>query len=215
LLALDLSTGAVKWATHAWPYDAWNVNCIENVAPPTFTVTFGPGPNCPTPHGPDYDIGGSGPNMFTRNNNSGSDDLVGIGQKSGIYWAINPNNGKVVWNTQVGPGSSLGGIEWGTATDGTRIYVPISNAGGSAYKDPSELAGNGGSWAALDPKNGNILWQTATPGNCLSPVTFMPTGCMALGAASVAGGVVFGGSMDTDATKPTMFALDASSGNIL
>jgi polyvinyl alcohol dehydrogenase (cytochrome) len=215
LLSLDLTTGAVNWATHVWPYDAWNVNCIENVAPPTFTTTFGPGPNCPTPHGPDYDLGGSGPNMFTRNNNSGSDDLVGIGQKSGIYWAINPNNGKVVWNTQVGPGSSLGGIEWGTAADGTRIYVPISNAGGSTYQEPSELAGNGGSWAALDPKNGNILWQTATPGSCLSPVTFAPAGCMALGAASVAGGVVFGGSMDTDATKPTMFALDARSGKIL
>jgi polyvinyl alcohol dehydrogenase (cytochrome) len=213
LLSLDLTTGAVKWATHAWPYDAWNVNCIENVAPPTFTVTFGPGPNCPTPHGPDYDFGGSGPNMFTRN--SGNDDLIGIGQKSGIYWAINANSGAVVWNTQVGPGSSLGGIEWGTATDGTHIYVPISNAAGSTYAPPSTLAANGGSWAALDPKNGNILWQTATPGSCLSPVTFMPAGCMALGAVSVAGGVVFGGSMDKNIANPTMFAMDASSGAIL
>jgi polyvinyl alcohol dehydrogenase (cytochrome) len=208
LLSLDLTTGAVKWATHVWPYDAWNVNCIENFVGP------GPGPNCPTPHGPDYDLGGSGPNMFTRN--SGNDDLVGIGQKSGIYWAINANSGAVVWSTQVGPGSSLGGIEWGTATDGTRIYVPISNAGGSTYKEPSELAGNSGSWAALDPKNGNILWQTATPGSCLSPVTFMPAGCMALGAASVAGGVVFAGSMDNSGVNAaTMFALDASSGKIL
>jgi outer membrane protein assembly factor BamB len=24
-----------------------------------------------------------------------------IGEKSGIYWALNPNNGAVVWNTQV------------------------------------------------------------------------------------------------------------------
>ena len=207
LLSLDLTTGAIKWATHAWPYDAWNVACISFGGPPN--------PNCPTPHGPDYDFGGSGPNMFTRNNNSGSDDLVGIGQKSGIYWAFNPNNGNVVWNTQVGPGSSLGGIEWGTATDGTRIYVPISNAGGSTYKEPSELETNGGSWAALDPKTGNILWQTPTPGSCTSPVTFGPAGCMALGAASVAGGVVFAGSMDKSSSDPTMFALDASSGKIL
>jgi polyvinyl alcohol dehydrogenase (cytochrome) len=72
LVSLDLTTGAVKWATHAWPYDAWNVDCIENFSPPS-TFGPGPGPNCPTPHGPDYDFGGSGPNMFARN--SGNDDL--------------------------------------------------------------------------------------------------------------------------------------------
>src|SRR5262249_34243375 len=118
LVSLDLPTGAVKWATHAMPYDAWNVACITPGEPQVN--------NCPSPTGPDYDFGGSGPNMFT----AGGQDLVGVGQKSGIYWAFNPNNGNVVWNTQVGPGSSLGGIEWGTATDGTRIYVPISNAFG-------------------------------------------------------------------------------------
>jgi polyvinyl alcohol dehydrogenase (cytochrome) len=222
LLSLDLTTGAVKWATHAWPYDAWNVNCIENVAPPTFSVGPGPGPNCPTPHGPDYDFGGNGPNLlsFQSQNCQGDQNgnvcqLVGIGQKSGIYWAFNPDDGSVAWKTQVGPGSSLGGIEWGTAADGAGIYVPISNAAGASYAPPSTLAGNSGSWAALDPKNGNILWQTATPGSCLSVVTFQPTGCMALGGASVAGGVVFAGSMDTTKTNPTMFALDASNGNIL
>ena len=54
--------------------------------------------------------------------------LLGIGQKSGVYWALNPDTGTVVWQTQVGPGSGFGGIEWGTAFDGTRIYVPISNS---------------------------------------------------------------------------------------
>ena len=204
VVALDLTTGAVKWATHAMPYDAWNVACITQGEPITN--------NCPKPTGPDYDFGGSGPNMFSRNNNSGNDTLVGIGQKSGIYWAFNPNNGKVVWQTQVGPGSSLGGIEWGTATDGTRIYVPISNCFGIPYTLPSGATANGGSWAALDPKTGKILWQTATPGSCLSGFG-QPAGCMALGPASVAGGVVFAGSMAT--TGQTMFALDASNGNIL
>ena len=54
-------------------------------------------------------------------------NIVGFGQKSGIYWALNPDNGNIVWSTPVGPGGSLGGIEWGTATDGKRIYVAISN----------------------------------------------------------------------------------------
>jgi len=39
-------------------------------------------------------------------------NIVGLGQKSGIYWALNPDNGNIVWSTPVGPGSSLGGIEW-------------------------------------------------------------------------------------------------------
>jgi polyvinyl alcohol dehydrogenase (cytochrome) len=38
---------------------------------------------------------------------------------------------------------------------------------------------------------------------------------MALGAVSVAGGVVFGATMDPGPTSKTMFALDASTGNIL
>jgi polyvinyl alcohol dehydrogenase (cytochrome) len=206
LVALDLTTGAIKWASHAWPYDAWNVACITPGEPATN--------NCPKPTGPDYDFGGSGPNMFSRNNNSGNDTLVGVGQKSGIYWAFNPNNGNVVWKTQVGPGSSLGGIEWGTATDGTRIYVPISNYLGIPYTFPSETTANGGSWAALDPKTGEILWQTATPGSCLSALG-QSVGCMALGPASVAGGVVFAGSMDTNPNDNTMFALDAKTGKIL
>jgi polyvinyl alcohol dehydrogenase (cytochrome) len=206
LLSLDLRTGAVNWATHAMPYDAWNVACITPGEPATN--------NCPKPTGPDYDFGGSGPNLFPRNGNGGDDELVGVGQKSGIYWAFNPDNGKVVWNTQVGPGSSLGGIEWGTATDGTRIYVPISNSFGLPYMPPSVATTNGGSWAALDPKTGKILWQTATPGTC-STLFGTSAGCMALGPASVAGGVVFAGSMDTNIANPTMFALDASSGKIL
>jgi polyvinyl alcohol dehydrogenase (cytochrome) len=38
---------------------------------------------------------------------------------------------------------------------------------------------------------------------------------MALGPASAANGVVFAGSMDKNPLNPTMFALDASTGNVL
>jgi len=219
VVALDLDTGQVNWAARALKYDAWNVNCLETIRPPA-TITFAPGPNCPSPAGPDYDFGGAGPNLISM----AGRDILGIGEKSGIYWAINPNSGAAVWNTQVGPGSSLGGIEWGTATDGNRIYVAVSNLSGIPYQlQPSGASVNSGSWAALDPKNGHILWQTATPGTCSPPIQGSTQGCMALGPASVAGGVVFAGSMDpltrtTDPTgkpHPTMFALDAKTGNIL
>jgi polyvinyl alcohol dehydrogenase (cytochrome) len=204
MLALDLQTGAVKWSARAWPYDAWNVACITG------------GINCPTPHGPDYDLGGSGPNLLSHNSNGNDDDLVGVGQKSGLYWTFNARTGKVLWNTQVGPGSTLGGIEWGTATDGKRIYVPISNLLGIPYTlQPSGALANGGSWSALDPKTGKILWQTPTPGTCSISVPSYTQGCMALGPTSVANEVVFAGSMNRAAGAPTMFALDARTGKIL
>ena len=82
---------------------------------------------------------------------------IGIGQKSGIYWALNPDNGAIVWSTIVGPGGTTGGIQWGTATDGTRIYVAITNS----LHLPYTLANGGptidwGSWAALDPRTGQL-----------------------------------------------------------
>jgi polyvinyl alcohol dehydrogenase (cytochrome) len=52
------------------------------------------------------------------------DELVGFGQKSGTYWALDPKTGNVVWKTVLGPaGATLGGIEWAlrsTASASTR-----------------------------------------------------------------------------------------------
>ena len=134
-VALDLTTGQVKWSARGLNYDAWNIACVKDAA--------GVG-NCPSPKGPDYDFGGSGPNMLGSN-------LVGIGQKSGVYWALDPDDGSLVWQTQVGPP----GILWGTAFDGTSIYVPISNADYASYTLQSGGAQvNGGLWAALNPSSG-------------------------------------------------------------
>jgi polyvinyl alcohol dehydrogenase (cytochrome) len=200
VVALDLTTGQIKWATRALNYDAWTAACLK--------VGAGVG-NCPSPEGPNYDFGGSGPNML-------GSDLIGIGQKSGIYWALNPDNGNIVWQTQVGPGSGFGGIQWGTAFDGTRIYVPIANKKYRQYAlQPGGALVNGGSWAALNPSSGQIIWQTATPGACSPAVSGYEQGCAAYGPASVGNGVVFVGSMDTNPLNPTMFALDAATGDVL
>ncbi len=197
ILALDMSTGAVKWATRleTWGQsgvtdgsDDWNVACIFA------------GPNCPPAPGPDYDFGSS-PNEITYNGHGhdGRGTIIGVGQKSGIYYALDPDTGAELWHTQVGPGSSLGGIEWGSASDGTRIYVAIANLYGIPY-----AAGNAGSWAALDPATGAILWQKADP-----------NGAIDIGPMAVANGVVYAGSMAGAATAPTMFGLDAGTGNTL
>jgi len=136
------------------------------------------------------------------------EQLLGIGQKSGVYWAVNPSTGKVVWQTDVGPTADPGhGIEYGTAADGRRIYV----AEGDTLHKPYTLGGSGpyagqtdtaGSWAALDPATGKILWQTPDPNG--SPDT---------GPVSVANGVVYGGSDSTTGTS--MYGLDAATGAIL
>jgi polyvinyl alcohol dehydrogenase (cytochrome) len=101
----------------------------------------------------------------------------------------------------VGPGSTPGGIEWGSASDGERIYAAIANNLHNAYK----LANRGetitwGSWSALSARTGKIVWQTADP----------TKGAIDVGAMSAANGVVFAGSY-----SGFMYALDARTGKIL
>lgn len=199
IVALDIKTGAVKWATKAvnWnqPFvangsDDWNVACL---------VGFGPGQgNCPVGAGPDYDFGSS-PNLITFKDKGKPKTILGAGQKSGIYYALDPDTGAVIWQTQVGPGSALGGMEWGSASDGERIYVSIANL----YGIPTPVGG-AGSWSALDPATGQILWQTADP-----------NGAITMGPLTVASGVVFASSMAGGAGAPTMLALDAATGQTL
>jgi polyvinyl alcohol dehydrogenase (cytochrome) len=99
----------------------------------------------------------------------------------------------------VGPGSSGGGIKWGSATDGHRIYVAVANAAHEAYPLISGITIESGAWSALDVKSGKILWQTA------DPVAALDTG-----AVSVANGVLFAPSFSGN-----MHALDANTGKIL
>jgi len=190
IMALDMATGAIVWSQAMTKDDVFT---LENQT------------------GPDYDFG-CGANLFQAVIGGVTKDLVGAGQKSGTYWVVDPDTGAVVWSTQVGPGGHLGGIQWGTAVDGARIYVPDNDTDGTAFT----LGGTGtqkgtsvttGSWAALDPATGNVLWQIA------NPTMTMPLGGASVnGPVTVVGGVVFGGSMDA---QGTMVALDASSGAVL
>src|SRR5467141_1916694 len=183
-MALDLKTGHIKWAKRLQGFDTWTVACL---------TSSGPNPNCPVPSSPDFDLGGAGPNL--------NGNIVGFGQKSGIYWALDADNGNIVWSTPVGPGSSLGGIEWGTATDGKRVYVAIGNHDHLAYTlKPSGQQITWGSWSALDVATGKILWQTADP----------TAGTIDTGSVSVANGVMYAGSYSGQ-----MYALDTKTGNIL
>ena len=190
VMALDRATGAVKWVTKALPSDAWNVSCV-----------LGDGSNCPANAGPDYDFG-QGPTLFTVTASDGAQtDILGAGQKSGQYWALNPDSGTVKWVTQVGPGGTLGGLEWGSAMDGKRIYVSIANSEQKSWTPKGQQTPiTWGGWSALDPATGQILWQTPDPNQAIDP-----------GAVTVANGVVYGCSMDP---QGNMYAMNAATGAI-
>jgi polyvinyl alcohol dehydrogenase (cytochrome) len=184
VLALDLKTGQVKWARKGREFDTWTVACLTKKTP---------NKNCEVPASPDFDFGGSGPNLVG--------DIVGFGQKSGIYWALDPDTGDLAWATRVGPGSDLGGIEWGTAADNKNIYVAISEADQIQYTlVPSKRKITWGSWSALDVATGKILWQTADP----------TKGTFDIGSVSVANGVLYAPSLSGQ-----MYALNTATGKIL
>ena len=205
ILALDLTTGAIKWAARGLPYDAWNVGCGLDI-PGVFSVP--PNDNCPNPKGPDWDFA-QGPLLFADTGADADIGLVGAGQKSGMFWAFRAKDGKLAWSRQVAPPGLTGGLQWGSATDGQNIFVAVANSGltGSAttplpwtLKDGTTTTAGG--WASLSARTGAVQWTTRDP-----------LGSRAEAAVSGANGVVFGCNLDP--VNGTMYALDARTGQVL
>ena len=189
IIALDMRTGAIKWATGAKAFDAWNFACLPG-KPPN---------NCPADPGRDMDFG-DGAHLFAiPDGHGGLREVVGAGAKSGEYWLLDSTTGQVVWSAAPGPGGVSGGIMWGTSTDGVHVYVAEANAGKLPYPLPDGSTTTSSSIAALDPATGRISWQVTDPSNGLliAPVTS-------------ANGVVYVGS-----STGHMYALDAASGRVL
>ncbi len=118
--------------------------------------------------GEKWDLGGSGVNVMRVQMDGHWRDVVGVGGKSGVYTVLDARSGAFIWNTLIGPGGDQGGMNWGTAFDGQRIYASITNHHHIPYKLTQNgviwnTTTTGGSWAALDPITGMILWQTADP----------------------------------------------------
>ncbi|MEU3457741.1 PQQ-binding-like beta-propeller repeat protein [Micromonospora sp. NPDC006766] len=189
ILALNMKTGAVKWATGAMRFDAWNASCIPGLPPN----------NCPANEGYDYDFG-DGAHIFAYLDSKGRiREAVGGGQKSGEYWALDPDSGAVLWSAAPGPGGHIGGIMWGTAWDTKRIYLAEANFFKTPYQMADGTTISGSSFAALDPATGRILWQVADP-----------TTGFAWGPLTVAADVLYGSS-----TSGHLYAMDTATGRIL
>lgn len=87
ILALDLSSGQIKWFRQLGGYDVWFLACSD----PSI-------PNCPQGPNPDADFG-EAPMMLTVNVNGSRKDIVVAVQKSGFAWALDRGNGNIVWST--------------------------------------------------------------------------------------------------------------------
>jgi polyvinyl alcohol dehydrogenase (cytochrome) len=127
VLALDMDTGALRWAYQAKP-GAKDIYTNERLAGDD--------------EGPDYDFGSSPILLGGPNGNR----WLACGQKSGWLYLLDPATGQKLWERKIGAGGGLGGIEFGMASDGERIFAAIAAGEGNV--------------GAIDAKSGQILWQT-------------------------------------------------------
>ena len=114
ILAIDLKDGTLRWTFQATENDIFLSGCGRNRK----------GLNCPKETVfRDVDFGAS---VIIAQRSDGKDILL-AGQKAGTVWALDPDNGgKLVWRQDFGEGSPLGGIHWGMASDGERVFAPIN-----------------------------------------------------------------------------------------
>jgi polyvinyl alcohol dehydrogenase (cytochrome) len=159
LVAVDAKTGEFRWARQATTNDVWTPA---------------------EPLGPDYDFGAA-PQLFEATIDGQERRLVGIGQKSGIFWVFDRETGDQVWFTVVGYGGVGGGIHAEAAVGETAIYVWSNNA--YTYGMPPEKAPL--SIKALDQATGKNLWVIPQAQPASVPA-----------AAFLANDAVFVGSLD-------------------
>lgn len=167
IFALELDSGALAWSTQLTEGDV-------------FTIL--------NPRSADTDFG-TNPILFAARIAGAERKLVGAGQKSGVFWALDRATGEVVWSRAVSPGSALiGGMLNNGAYDGRRILVAGNNGKSSAPgSEPSNGAFGRGSTSvlmALDPADGSTVWERQLASWVWAPIT-------------VAGGVGFVAVNDT------------------
>jgi polyvinyl alcohol dehydrogenase (cytochrome) len=180
-VALDLDTGKMLWHKQMTKDDAYVSACRL----PDKT-------NCPSVNGPDFDFGAS---PILVNLPNGRRAIV-AGQKSGIVHALDPdNNGEILWQTRIGLGGTMGGVQWGSATDGQNIYVANSDIGRimltySQFTDADSKRGGG--MYALKLDTGERVWFTP-PFDCGTRLRCSPAQSAAVSALP---GIAFSGSVD-------------------
>jgi polyvinyl alcohol dehydrogenase (cytochrome) len=155
IIALDLETGEKLWSRQCETGDVFTIR---------------------NPQGnPDNDFGAN-PILFEAEIDGELRKLVGAGAKSGIFWVFDRLTGKDVWSVEVGGASAgAGGFLNNGAFDGERL-IGASNLGtsdgpGSEPSNNSSGAGTTARLVALDPANGDVLWERQLAAFVWSPIT--------------------------------------------
>ncbi|MFL5883989.1 MAG: PQQ-binding-like beta-propeller repeat protein [Thermoleophilaceae bacterium] len=179
MLVLDSADGRILGHFQTTPDDVWEMNH-------------------PT-EGPDADFGAS-PNLLTGPDGR---QLVGEGNKSGLYWGLDRATMKPVWKTSVGPGSGVGGVLASTAFDGTRLYGDdtVSGQVWALGRDGSMQWENtdGGAPMFAPVAIGHGVLYSVSPAGLLtardassgSTLAKLPLGQPSFGGMSVVGGAVY------------------------
>lgn len=177
VIAVDARTGKRRWITQLTRGDAWNVGCMMG------------NDNCPREHGPDLDVAAS-PLLIPID---GSRDILVAGQKSGVVFGLNPDTGKILWQRRLGHGGTQGGVHFGMAAEGTRVFVPINDMADTHDGRKYDVRLRGAGLHAIDAGTGRIFWSDKAPDQCQGKQSCDP-GISA--AVTAIPGVVFAGHLD-------------------
>jgi polyvinyl alcohol dehydrogenase (cytochrome) len=206
VVAIEMATGKVRWIMQQSNTDVFLVGCNRPSPDPAY--------HCAAADGPDADF--SAPPLLFR---SGGRDVVVAGNKAGEVVGINPDDGRKLWETKVGSGSSNGGIMWGITSDTQRVFAQVSDIGnmlqvlqgGAHYKlDPGPPRPG---LNALEPFTGKLLWHTPAPkADCNLPKAPQKGVCFNAESAATAAmpGAIFSGTTDG-----WFRAYDSATGRIL
>jgi len=200
ILAIDLKDGTLRWSFQATANDIFLTGCFLNPK----------GLNCPKQTvNRDVDFGAS---VIIAQRSDGKDILL-AGQKAGTVWALDPDNGgKLVWRQDFGEGSPLGGIHWGIASDGERVFAPINRPYGFTPPKDGTIQKPGMHGVKID--TGEVLWTYTAQSDCTGDRQTRVRSCatnIGLSAApAVIDGAVVEGSLDG-----YLRAFDAKTGEVL
>ena len=191
VIAVDARSGKRKWTAQLTRGDAWNVGCMMG------------NENCPKEKGPDLDVAAS-PLLIPI---GGGRDIIVAGQKSGVAFGIDPDSGKLLWQRRLGHGGTQGGVHFGMAAEGMRVFVPINDMADTKDGRKYDARIRGAGLHALDARSGRVLWSMKAPDRCAGKQYCDPGISSAVTAIP---GVVFAGHLDGQ-----FRAYDSVSGKVL
>lgn len=176
IIAVDAKSGRRVWQTQLTAGDAWNVGCMVG------------NENCPRENGPDLDLAAS-PLLIS----TGDEDMLVLGQKSGMIYGASPETGRIVWRQRLGHGGTQGGVHFGMAAEASTLYVPIVDMENTYDGRSYDSAQNGAGIHAIDARTGKILWRRKAENLCKGE-KFCDPGVSA--ASTAVPGAVLAGHLD-------------------